>query len=337
MSSNINPLGPMPELMAHLQEALRSISALPEVDARALAVSAAARFGIDADGIVAGNGTTEFIYALPGILGIRKALILGPTYADYEDACLRHGAEVHHLIGHATDAFIPNVSRIQFMAPCFDAVFICNPNNPTGTLIPKKEVESLLSDFPKTRFIIDESYLPFVEGGETQSLIPFNAPNRVVLYSLSKIFSIPGLRAGLMFFHSRLKKAVYRRLVPWSANTLSQSAVLFLMNHPELSQKFIEKSRRFLQKEKAWFLKQFDPIEEIRFFLSQTAFIIGRLAKRHEATRICSHLARHRILIRNCKNFLGLSDQYVRISIKTRPYNRKCARHMLDYLMKEGF
>ncbi len=336
LSSNINPFGPMPELLAHLRNSLPAIATLPEVDAKTLVLSTADRFGVDPEGVVAGNGTTCFIHALPEILAIRKALILGPTYSDYADACTREGARVHHLVSRAQEKFALNLSRLKTLVPGFDTVFICNPNNPTGRLFPKKDLQVLMEAFPRIRFVVDESYLPFVEEGEKQSLIPFDAPNRIVLYSLSKIFAVPGLRAGLMFFPPSMKKAVLNRHVPWSVNTLAQEAALFLMENRELSQQFIETSRRALTKEKDRFLQSFKKIKAIRFFSGRTPFILGRLQKPGGARRLCTYLQQHRILIRNCRNFRGLSDQYVRISLKTPPWNRKCAHHMLDYLGKEA-
>ena len=335
LSSNINPLGPMPELMAHLDKFLPSIAALPEVDSRTLAVCAAVRFGADAEGIAAGNGTTQFIHALPRILGVRKALIVGPTYADYADACTRSGARVHHLLGRPEKGFAPNLLRLFSIAHKFDTVFICNPNNPTGTLIRKKDLEPVLSAFPKTRFVIDESYLPFVEEGEKESLAASALPNRLVLFSFSKIFAVPGLRAGMMFFDPRLKKSVFRELLPWSVNTLAQSSVLYVLENPAPVQRYIRKTQRFLEAEKRWFLNRFQGANGIRFFASRTGFVVGRLHRRHGAGRLWTHLARQRILIRNCSNFKGLSDHYVRLSIKTRPFNRLCSQHMLDYLSKK--
>ncbi|MBW2041062.1 MAG: pyridoxal phosphate-dependent class II aminotransferase [Deltaproteobacteria bacterium] len=332
LSSNINPFGPMPELMAHLHKVLPAVSTLPEADAGSVSLAAAARFRIDPKGVLAGNGTTAFIYALPGILGTRKALIVGPTYADYADACIRHGARVQYLLSRAKASFAPNVKRIQALASRCDTVFICNPNNPTGVLIPKKTLESIVSACPKTRFIIDESYLDFVREGETQSLIPFDAPNRIVLYSFSKMFAIPGLRTGLMVFPPALRKAVFHAQVPWSVNTLAQKALLFLFARPEMCRDFIRMRLEGLEKEKVRFLKAFASVEGIRFFPSRTAFVLGRLKRPYSAADLWRHMAQHRVLIRNCTNFKGLSRQYVRISIRKRVCNQTCAAHMLTYL-----
>ena len=86
MSSNINPLGPLPGLVGFLKENLTAITALPQVDARNTAQVFATRNLLDLAQVIAGNGTTQFIYTMPPALDTRRALILGPTYADYADA-----------------------------------------------------------------------------------------------------------------------------------------------------------------------------------------------------------------------------------------------------------
>jgi threonine-phosphate decarboxylase len=88
MSSNVNPLGPPPGLVDFLKANLNVITALPEVDSSLLVRSFADRYGVDPATVLAGNGSTQFIYSIPPALGIKKALIIGPTYADYALLCL---------------------------------------------------------------------------------------------------------------------------------------------------------------------------------------------------------------------------------------------------------
>ena len=90
MSSNVNPLGPPPGLQAYLRDNLHVITALPEVDSNSLVRSFAERYDIDSKLVLAGNGSTQFIYSIPQALESKRALILGPTYADYADACRMH-------------------------------------------------------------------------------------------------------------------------------------------------------------------------------------------------------------------------------------------------------
>ena len=87
MSNNINPLGPPPGMMDFLKDNIEATTRLPEVDNKEIIKKFAARFAIDPDCLLTGNGTTQFIYMIPRVLETKRALILGPTYADYADAC----------------------------------------------------------------------------------------------------------------------------------------------------------------------------------------------------------------------------------------------------------
>jgi len=90
MSSNLNPVGTMPGLINFLRDSLTEITTLPEADSAGAVTAFADRCSVDSELVIAGNGTTQFIYSIPIALGTKKALILGPTYADYADACKMH-------------------------------------------------------------------------------------------------------------------------------------------------------------------------------------------------------------------------------------------------------
>ncbi|MCG8549477.1 MAG: aminotransferase class I/II-fold pyridoxal phosphate-dependent enzyme, partial [Desulfobacterales bacterium] len=192
MSANLNPLGPPERIHAFIRENISLIHALPEPDAAGMVKGFADYQGIDPACVIAGNGTTFFIYTLPLALGAKKALILGPTYADYEDACAAHHVNTHHCLTVPENNFVPDLDQLSAKAGHADLVFICNPNNPTGTLIDKQDLETLVHRHPGTCFVVDESYLPFVPQAEEYSLATqTHLSNLAVLSSMSKIFRIP--------------------------------------------------------------------------------------------------------------------------------------------------
>jgi threonine-phosphate decarboxylase len=319
MSSNVNPLGPMPELMTHLHACLDRIVALPEANAGEITRAFANHHGIDPDTVLAGNGTTQLIHILPPALKTRNVLVLGPTYSDYADACRMHDVAFRYILSEENTAFHHRLDALV-CAPG-DAVFICNPNNPTGTLIAADAIITLCQRFPGTHFIIDESYLPFVPNGESNSLIGTGLPNLIVLNSMSKIFRIPGLRIGFVVASADIIERIRHYMMPWSVNTLAQAAVNYLMTHDREVTEFIEKTRRFLAEERQFVTAGLQSAPGIRVFPSVTSFILMKLETR-PAESVCQRLLADRILIRNCCNFDGLSDRFIRISLKTRDINQ---------------
>ena len=319
MSSNVNPLGPMPGLVKHLHEHLDRIIALPEAGAGGIIRAFSNHHGIDPKKVLAGNGTTQLIYTLPVALKIRQALILGPTYSDYADACRMHGVDFRFALSNEKTCFCHDLDAMDIASS--DTVFICNPNNPTGTLIPTEAIEALCRKYPDIRFIIDESYLPFVPEGQARSLIGSDLPNIIVLNSMSKIFRIPGLRIGFVMAHPDITEKIRHYMLPWSVNTLAQAAVNHLMTQKQDVSEFIDNTRTYLTGERQFLMKGLESAPGIRLFPGTTSFILAKLEK-IDAEAVSRHLLNYRILIRDCGNFQGLSSQFIRISLKTRNVNQ---------------
>ncbi|HSO20018.1 MAG TPA: threonine-phosphate decarboxylase [Desulfosarcina sp.] len=325
MSSNVNPLGPPEGLAAFLQKQLGRIAALPEADAGTAVRAFARRHGISPDRVLAGNGTTQFIHDLPLALGSRRVLILGPTYADYADACRMHGVPFTFLHALPQTGFRPDPNRLDALLPGHDTVFVCNPNNPTGALIPGRDLAALAVARRDVRFIVDESYLPFVAAEAEHTLVREDLPNLIVLNSMSKIFRVPGLRIGFMVVPTAIRDRAARYCVPWSVNSLAQAAAAYLMTATAETDAFVRESREFLNLEREGFRESLADIAGLRLFNSTTSFVLAELTGDVRAEAVCEALAGQRILIRNCANFEGLSHRFIRVSLKSAAANRRLA------------
>ncbi len=330
MSSNINPLGPVPALVEYLRENLMVLNALPDVDGKGLVEAFADAYGLPADRVLVGNGTTQFIFSAPLALEMKKAVIFGPTYADYADACRTQNVDLKYVGAEESNQFQPDLGVLSKYLGDADTVFICNSNNPTGNLVARNEIINLCKAHPMIRFIIDESYLPFTDKYDKTTMINNDLDNVIVLHSFSKIFCIPGLRLGFMVA-SPNNTACFRKLYqPWSVNSLAQSAGLFLLNLFSSDDAFIKTTQAFIVKEHQLFRKRLEEIDALKLFPSVTSFILIKIREKHDASQLCSILSKDRILIRNCGNFEGLSDQYVRISLKSPEINARVAERLKE-------
>ncbi len=328
MSSNVNPLGPPPGLIGYLRENMELINALPDADAAGALHAFSRAHNLSPAQVLAGNGTTQFIYSLPQALGTGHALIVGPTYADYADACTMHCIPHDFLFASADQDFVPDLHQISHAAAKADTVFVCNPNNPTGTLISFPALKKLCISHPKTRFIIDESYLPFANHETDHSMIHSGLANVIVLNSMSKIFRIPGLRIGFLIADPDIITKMTRYALPWSVNAMALNAVIWLMEHPEITDRFVKETQEFLSAETKIFFHTVQSLPHIRLFPTCTSFILAQLKGSRNAEQICAELAQEKILIRNCANFRGLSERFVRISLKTSEINRMLAQRL---------
>lgn len=326
MSSNLNPLGPPDTIEKVICDNLAKIRSLPEPDAITMRKGFANYYNIDPRNVVAGNGTTWFIYTIPKALGSKKVLILGPTYSDYKDACVMHNIGFQHCLATDADQFIPDIDNVSRMARDADTVFICNPNNPTGSLISKGQIKYLIQKHEDTCFIIDESYLPFVQNADSYSMIADTGyQNLIVLSSMSKIFRIPGLRTGFLSAATGLAEKIMAHYQPWSVNALAQAVIEHIFDHPQRIEPFYQKTRDYIISEKQTFIESLGGIQGLQLIESSTYFILACLTNGVKSNELCERVGQHKILIRDCSNFFGLSDRHVRFSLKKRDINLRLA------------
>ena len=328
MSSNMNPLGPMPELMLHIKNSMDTGTFLPEADAGSIVKLFARQYDISPDQVLAGNGTTQFIYMLPQALSPDRVVIMGPTYADYEDAAAMFGITILRVNASEENLFVPDLVELSDNLSDGDLVFICNVNNPTGTLISRVALEDICRKHPDTLFVIDESYLAFARNGDRFSMIPHIPDNCLVLHSMSKIHKIPGLRAGFLVARRKIADRVRKFHLPWSVNGPAQSAVAFLLTHPSKVKNFILESRDYVKRQMSLLQADLSANGLLKAFPSEGPFFLIKLPDHLNAHQVYEMLCSEKILIRNCANFFGLSDQFIRISLKSPIENRRVTNQL---------
>jgi threonine-phosphate decarboxylase len=315
-------------LIDHLKNRLELLRYLPEVDGRSTARAIAGLLEVDESRVLAGGGTTQFIYTACKALDTRRALIVAPTYADYTDGCRVNGIEPAFFLTQEETGFQPDLDRLAAVLSDYDTVFLCNPNNPTGRLADHAELVALCRAHAQVRFLIDESYLPFVPTGQDASMSRCCLDNVIVLWSTSKIFGMPGLRAGFLVAEPTVTASFQHFMQPWCVNTLAQEAIGFLGHNLEAARAFIDRTRAYLADQGARFRQRLQG-GPLLVHPSLTSYFLIRLPERIPAETVCQALAAKRFLIRNCANFHGLSDRHIRIALKDEAANEAVARHLL--------
>jgi threonine-phosphate decarboxylase len=336
MSSNINPMGMPSGLRKYLHDRLETLGVLPEADGRSAARYLAGLLGVDERRVLTGNGTTHFIYTACPALAARKVLIVGPTYADYADACRMYDIQPQYFLTREDQRFEVRLNLLDQAVHGMDAVFICNPNNPTGREISKEELLQLCAAHPGTHFIVDESYMPFVADGRSLSLSDRNLTNVSVLWSISKIFGLPGIRAGFLIASEATVARFQRFMQPWNLNSLAQEAVAWLGSRPAAVAEFIDRTSAFLERERRRFQEHLTEATGLDIFESRTSYFLMALPSGWRAGTVCRAMEQRRILIRDCGNFHGLSDRYVRVALKDPDANRAAAQYLAALLAAPG-
>lgn len=322
MSSNLNPLGPIQGLEEYLCKNIGSIITLPDADADRVSKALAGLYDLDPDNIIAGNGTTQFIYNLPLALKFRRAVILAPVYADYGDACAMHGATTTLFMAEtAGKSFVWDFERLEKEIKDYDAVYVCNPNSPTGSLTPAEQIIRLASRNPKKWIVVDETYLPFERNWKNKSVAFSDLPNLIVFHSMSKIHRLPGLRIGFMKADRDVITKFMDFFLPWSINSLAQAAVFHLAERKKEVEDFIEESSLYAEHEKK-IIKEGLKGTGIEFHESGSVFMLGTTDEAlPDSERFHDMMLKKRIMIRNCSNFWGLTKRHFRISLHSQDNN----------------
>jgi L-threonine-O-3-phosphate decarboxylase len=231
-SANINPYGPADAV----REAVSDVPLDRYPDRHCLALRRALEdfLGVPRDNILSGNGASELIWlvALAFLQAGDRVLVLGPTYCEYARAARLMGARVTVIEARKEDGFVLNqtavVNQLKTLRPRL--AFVCNPNNPTGTVIAAETIADWARRFRQTIFVVDEAYLPFVANGD--SVITCSAWNILVLRSMTKDCCLAGLRLGYAAGAARLIEKLRQAQPPWSVSAVAQAAGVAALRHP---------------------------------------------------------------------------------------------------------
>jgi len=319
LSSNLTPLGMPPGLREALNERLGEISFLPESGSETLVRLFAEKYGCSPQQVLAGNGTTEFIYAVPASVQSRRALIIAPTYADYQTASEWAGLSVDFFTLKADEDFALDFNRLSARLTGGELVFLCNPNNPTGRVVASRALLDLILAHPASEFLVDESYLPFVD---EPSLAGFPLPaNLFLLCSSSKIYGIPGLRLGFLVASEEKMARFAARRKPWGVNRMAQVAGEYLLAHGD---GYVQAVREYLAQVRPGFVARLAALPGVQVMPGSANFILCRLTGSMTAAQLRDAMLGQRIMIRDCGNFTGLDAQYFRVSLQDAERNEQC-------------
>ena len=211
-STNTNAVpqreGFVPDLRAALED-------YPDGDCLALREALAREFGAPAENILVSSGSNEAIYIIASYAAARENLILQPVYGEYKKALDGYGARTRNIF-----------SLAEAEGARGAAVWLCNPCNPTGALIPGAELDAAAERNPETLFIIDEAYRDFVWTEELPRTFRIH-PNVVRLRSLTKIYDLCGARVGALIAHEAAAEKIKARQPEWNVSGLAQQAALW--------------------------------------------------------------------------------------------------------------
>ena len=322
-SANVNPLGPPPWLGQVVGQALQSVDAYPDPDNHDLIMAASERYKVWPTQVVAGNGASELLFTLAGLGGFRQAVIPSPTYVDYARACKAHRLKV--VEAPMTDDFRVNFPAMGPLLTTPSLVFLCSPNNPTGSTFSAADLREVAAMFPRSRFIVDESFAEFLP--ETADRLIRDRPSNVVtVLSLTKFFAIPGLRLGLAFGDPDVMLRLKHAMPAWSVNTLAQRVGARCLRDRTYAAHTREQTR-LLRENLAAGLRQ---VPGLKVLPGEANYLLCRVERiGQDALPLYERLlCEHRIAIRLCGNYSGLDNSWFRVAVRGEEANERLIKAM---------
>jgi precorrin-6x reductase len=308
-SANINPLGPIPEFTKVVNESAAASIHYPDPDYTEL-VNAISRFGTwKRSDITVGNGASELIYACTKLNKCTRALIPIPSYSDYALSASKAGLPVHYYFCKEEYNFTIDTHDLSSHIRPGDLIVIGRPNNPSGSVIAAEPLLYLINRHPSSFFIIDESFIEFTEYVSIAINLPENA---IMIRSMTKFYAIPGLRLGYAISNGQLAESMKSCLIPWGLNTIAVAVGVASLNNLEYQQFSRLKNNQL----RNTFYKKLSLLNNIKVFPSACNFFLIKLKNSIKGSNIFNMLLKQNFAIRQCSNFTGLDDSYIRIAVR---------------------
>ncbi|MCI8453154.1 MAG: aminotransferase class I/II-fold pyridoxal phosphate-dependent enzyme [Lachnospiraceae bacterium] len=338
-SVNLNPFG-MPDFVKEAaRESLVDCARYPDSRYRALAGAAASYYDLEGERLIFGNGAAELIFRIVQARQPRRAVLLAPTFGEYEAALESVGVQPDFFCLKEEAGFeLPVDAYLKFLDQIRpEIVFLCNPANPTGTVCESGGLGQIL-DFCGAcgiLAVVDECFLDFVEDSEDLSVLPRirrGEKQIFVLKALTKSFAMAGLRFGLGFSaDGELLERMRCSGQPWSVSIPAEAAAMAVFTDPKRSLQYLLKTRELLKEEKKCLGEGLAAAGgEIYGSRANFLFFCDTLGQRPLA--LYEHFLAQGILIRSCADYHGLNGLYYRVCVRRHEENVRFLKTLADYL-----
>lgn len=332
LSSNENPLGPCPAALEAARKSLDSVHRYPDGMCTALREKIAAKTGISSENIIVGNGSDELMVFASGALINTgdEGITSENTFSEYNFSIKSFGGKC---------------CRVPLNEGCFDLeaiaaqindktkiIFLCNPNNPTGTYFSEEDLASFMDRVPDNVVVfLDEAYYDYVDGREAcdypdSPRLLERWPNLLISRTYSKIYGLAALRIGYAMGNRELIDALYRAKHAFNVNTPAQEAARAALDDDD----FYARSREMTFTGKNYLYKELDRLG-ITYYPTQSNFLC--LTLKTPAPEMYKAIADRGIVIRDLTSF-GLPHS-LRYTIGTRENNSRFIE-ILEELSQKG-
>ena len=327
LSANINPFGIPDAVRAAMHRAVDNCTQYPDPFCRAARQAIGAREGVNPDFLYCGNGAADLIYRLALALRPRRALLPAPTFAEYAAALETVDCDVQRFLLREENDFAVTDGFVDAIDDSTDAVFLCQPNNPTGQVTPLVVVQKLLRRCADCGavLVVDECFLDFLAARDalTAKTVLRDAPNLIILKAFTKLYAMAGVRLGYaLCSDAALLDKMRAAGQPWAVSGLAQAAGLAALEETAYADSvrtlIADQRPRLAAGLRALGLRVVDGQANCLLFRAPADF--GAKLRRHGA------------VVRGCGNYPGLDETWYRTAVRTQKENEQLLKIMREVL-----
>lgn len=326
-SANINPLGIPASVKEAVKNAIKKCVNYPDPFCRELIEKLSKYLKISKEYCFISNGAADVLFKLALTLKPKRALLLAPTFADYEKALTTVLCKFTYYELQEKNSFVVTRDILKQINSRIDLIVICNPNNPTGKLMDQDLLLEVVEKAFKTdtKVLIDECFMDFVDDEKAYSLrtVLKKYPNLIILKAFTKTYAIPGIRLGYcLTSDSEIIKGLHDNGQDWNVSILAQEAGIAALTE----EGYLLSSKELIGIERNYLTSQLELLGA-KTFGSEANYIFFKLDKPND---FAEQLLQKGFLIRECANYRGLNKVYYRIAVKTRYQNRALIKAMKE-------
>ena len=325
-SANVNPLGISYLLRSTLSENLDAITTYPDREYTALRNCISDYAGTQPENVIVGNGSTELISLFIQTRHPKKAMILGPTYSEYErEITLGGGTTLYYPLKEENGFRMDVEDFCNTLSDQLDLVVLCNPNNPTSTAITCDQMRKILDACLRHGIfvMVDETYVEFAPDESRITSVPLTNyyTNLIILRGTSKFFAAPGLRLGYAITGNQdVIKAINTRKNPWTINSLAEIAGRLMFS----DQEYISQTTKLIHDERTKLYTELSSWNSVTVYEPSANFILMKILKKEVTSQqMFDHCIRKGLMIRDCSTFPFLDDHFIRFCFMKPEQNQR--------------
>ena len=324
--ANVNPLGLSESVKKDLAAHLDIISSYPDRNYTSLKAAISSYCNIRPENIVVGNGSTELISLLISQRAAKKALVLGPTYSEYERELSMTGGSLEYYNLKENDNFVLDVpDLLNSLNESIDLLIICNPNNPTSSAITAKDMETIIRTCQKQDIfvMVDETYVEFAPHMESITSVPLTASydNLMVIRGVSKFYAAPGLRFGYgITSNKEFLSMLLTHQNPWSLNSVGA----FTGERMLKDKHYTDKTWNLIDSERTRMCQEIKKLDTFKVYPAYANFVLLKILKKDVTSfDVFEAAIKEKMMIRDCSSFESLNGEFVRFCIMNPEDNEK--------------